>query len=110
MEKLKVTTLEKDDFEYITDHAEFERGVAAYNEKIRLEGYEMAKDELDSVIQLKDMDIKKAEQKIQNYQNYQLQAIKKLLERGSSLQDIASLFDMEMPVLQGFIEHIKSMK
>lgn len=109
MEKLKVNTLEKDDFEYINDYAEYERGVAAYNEKIRLEGYELAKDEFEPVLKSQYLNLKKAEQEVQNYQNKQLQAIKKLFERGDSLEDIAALFDLEMPTLQRFIEHIKSM-
>ena len=123
MEKLKVNTLEKDDFEYITDYAEYERGVAAYNEKIRLEGYELAKDEFESLLQSQYMDLKKSEQarqkaeqekqkseqEVQNYQKKQLQLIKKAWQRGDSLEDMAAFFELEMPTLQRFIEHIKSM-
>ena len=45
MEKLRTTTLSEDDFQYIADRAEYERGVAVYDEKIRQEARQGAWDE-----------------------------------------------------------------
>ena len=45
MEKSRTTTLSEDDFQYIADRAEYERGVAVYDEKIRQEARQGAWDE-----------------------------------------------------------------
>jgi hypothetical protein len=42
MEKLMVSTLEQDDFQYITDYPAYERRLSVYNEKIHKEGYDEA--------------------------------------------------------------------
>ncbi len=112
-------TLNEDDFQYITDQAEYERGLEVYNNKIRQEGIDYAVREYESRFLLTD-DIKKlahekqkleeATQKVKQEKQkieYSLkQGIRRFLKYGDSVEDIAELLEIDMLTLARFLAQI----
>lgn len=136
MEKLRTTTLSHDDFQYLTDQAEYDKLVGAYDEKIRQEGYEGGyqggwEDALKKyepmllMLRQAEIDKKRAEQEKQRIEqekqqaeqekqqveqellSKQLKMIKKCLKRGDSHEEIIDFLEIDMPALQRFLELIE---
>lgn len=121
MEKLRTTTLSEDDFQYIADRAEYERGVAVYDEKIRQGAWNEAMLKYEPIVlMLKQAEKdklqaekdklqaeKKAEQEKQKAERVLILMIRKSLKRGDSVEDIAELLEIDAPTIERFLEQIK---
>ena len=111
MEKLKTTTLEEDDFQYIEDRVEYENIVAAFNEKIRQdatregrqEGYIQARNEFQPIV----FKLQQAEKEKQQVEKSLIATIKKCLKRGDTLEEISDFLEMDMLSLQFFVNQIE---
>ncbi len=117
MEKLMVSTLEQDDFQYITDYPAYERRLAVYNAKIHSEGYETGWEEAQLkyepiVLMLKkaEAEKQKAEAEKQKAEQIIITTIKKCLKRGDSIEDIADLLALEASTLDIFLKRIADEK
>ena len=132
MEKLRTTTLSHDDFQYLTDQAEYDKLVGAYDEKIRKEGYEggwedalrkyepmllmlrqaeidkkRAEQEKKRIEQEKQQAEQEKQQVEQELLSKQLKMIKKCLKRGDSHEEITDFLEIDMLTLQRFLELIE---
>ena len=120
IELLKTSELSDEDFQYISDYAEYEKGVANYDEGIRQKaGIDLnRKDEeikrKDEEIKRKDEEMKRKDEEIKRRDeemkrkdeellNKQLHQIEKFLKRGDSLDIIADFMEMEIGTLQSYI-------
>jgi uncharacterized protein YaaW (UPF0174 family) len=81
MEILETSTMQHDDFEYIADPVEYERGMEVYNEKIRQEGREEVAREYESIIFMLRQKNQKTIQEIQKIE----QTIQKLMQEKQRL-------------------------
>ena len=121
MEKLRTDTMSHDDFQYIEDYAEYERGVAVYNEKMRDEGREEGREEgkvkgreegwvqatehYQTILQQAEAEKKRLEQESITKQ---LALLRKLLERGVPFDDIEDILEIDEPTLAFLVEEIKA--
>ena len=62
MEILKTSTMTQDDFQYITDQVEYERGMEVYNNKIRQEGRDFTVREYEPIVFMLRQATQKAEE------------------------------------------------
>ncbi len=125
MEKLMVTNLPQDDFQYITDYAAYQRRLAVYNAKVEKEALEKNKEALEKAnekIRLKDVKIfqveqyskkieqekEKAEQEKEklkdDHEKRLITSIKKLLKRGDSFKEVLDILEIDMPTLERLLE------
>ncbi len=118
MEILRTSTMTQDDFQYITDQVEYERGMEVYNNKIRQEGIDYGIDYarreyeprffmLTQEKQKADQENQKLAQEKQKADQSLKQSIRKFLKYGDSVEDIAELLLIDMPTMTRFLEQIK---
>ncbi len=110
MEKLIVSKLEQDDFQYITDYPAYERRLAVYNDKIYQEAWGEAMLKYEPIVLMLKHDQQKAEAEKQKAEQIIISTIKKCLKRGDLVEDIADLLTLDITMLNVFLKRIAEEK
>ena len=112
MEKLKTTVLTHDDFEYVTDFEAYAIGVQNYNDSVRRAVMRDVKWEIEEIVKNAEQDKQRAEQDKQraeqDFFNKQLRLIEKLSKKGDSVQAIAEFMEMDISVVQSYINQLNA--
>jgi hypothetical protein len=106
MEKLKTTVLTHDDFEYVTDFEAYAIGVQNYNDSVRREVMRDIQWEIQQMKKEAEQEKQRAEQEKQEFSNKQVRLIEKLSKKGNSVEAIAELLEIDISVVQSYVNQL----
>ena len=104
IEKLKTTTFQQDDWQYISDRVEYENIQRKYDAKQAGEARDEVRKEYAPKLAKAEQEKQKAEQIFIAQQRH---AVRKCLKRGESIDDISDLLGIDIPTLERYLAQIK---